>query len=462
MAMETITSDSSAWPAVGNPHPPPTEDPNPEWEMIAEEENENAASPSSIVILTSAAAPVASEALRKDFPKQGRPRSATIGGEAAAVANNNPKSFVRGASGKVEMTPSPRRTLRRSASTPDLMVTDNAHEVIVEDETDSDNEDEEDRGSSEDAELIEAEQEEEMDDSAFLVEAGEDPEESFEVLSDKNIDSVEEDEEPVMIDEDSSGGEESATLVSTPSCGVSSWTMASSANPASTSAWGVKKSPSFADMVAKNIDDNGGQWGKDKVLTEANLLDSHRRHHLRVRTKPKLVVTKDNGNGGAPGGGRMMKHAHSTGDLSKMLHKVEGGHESVGRSPRRVRKQLSAMMEEDDEGADFVIGRGSGNNCGGGGGGGDGGGGVMGDTDAMDYYQRKEHGSKSTSNKKKERPDEAKRREISVYKRDMQRKKQMEASGAGGGQKGSGEDSGKKKKKKNDKGFGGKKERRRL
>lgn len=390
--------------------------------------------------------------------QKGRPRSATIGGEAALCL----KTFTRATIAEVPHIANPRRTLRRCASTPDLMMGDSAHEVIVEDESDTE---EDDSSGSDDVELIEGEESVDL-------------EESFEVLSDKNQEAAEGEDEPVMIDEDSNascddtgGEEESATLVSAPSVGTSSWTMASSTIPSpskpTTSVWGMKKTLSFKDMLAKNIDDaaGSGEFGKDKVMTEAKLRDSHRRHHLRVRTKPKFVVADD-----APDGNqkKMMKHAHSTGDLTKILSAVEEGHESSfgnGRRNRRVKKQLSAMMEEDDEEGDFIIGRGSGHNGGsssGGGGGGGGGGEVFGDTDAMDYYQRKDHGMRSTSNKKKERPDEAKRREIIMHKKDMQRKKQALAEkqkGSGGNDK-SPTKSGKKKK--NDKGFGGKKERRRL
>lgn len=435
--------------------------PEDQWEMIADDQEEenhavNANVDDHVFIMTGAASTEA--VVHKS--ECGRPRSATIGGDApdlvlvsrssTAGRRNDSRMDLSGSS-----TTSSKRVLRRCASTPDLLVGDNAHEVIVEDESDEESDDG-DECSEEDAELIEAANEEDVE--AEL-------EESFEVLSDKNREDPavtdggdEVEEEPVMIveDNDSAGGEEeSATLVSTPSMGTStSWTMASPPRVPSAGVWGMKKSPSFKDMLAKNIGggDSAGVFGKDKAITEARLRDSHRRHHLRVRTKPKLVITVD------PAGRKTMKHAHSTGDLNKMLTAVEEGHESSlgqgGRNRRTMRKQLSAMMEEDEMEGDFVIGRGSG-------GGTDGGGRVevMGDTDAMDYYHRKEQGSRSTSNKKKERPDEAKRREIIMHKKEMQRKKQQ-LSQKGGGDNDAG--GGGKKKKKNDKGFGGKKERRRL
>eukprot|EP00584_Thalassiosira_punctigera_P003006 CAMPEP_0172538200 /NCGR_PEP_ID=MMETSP1067-20121228/9647_1 /TAXON_ID=265564 ORGANISM="Thalassiosira punctigera, Strain Tpunct2005C2" /NCGR_SAMPLE_ID=MMETSP1067 /ASSEMBLY_ACC=CAM_ASM_000444 /LENGTH=477 /DNA_ID=CAMNT_0013323655 /DNA_START=294 /DNA_END=1730 /DNA_ORIENTATION=- len=477
MATQTIMT-SDAWPALGNPAPPMSEDPNPEWEMIAEEEGENNAVGNVVILPDIGAAEVAKNDL---FKNRGRQRSATIGhahdvvDAGAAIVASPVEGFHRTAT--VESVPSGgssvgrgrHRTLRRCASTPDLVVSDNAHELIVEDESDS----EDQSSAEEDAELITNEQleDEELVDSDDL-------NESFEVLSDKNQEAADEAEEEEEGEEDNdftiAGEEESATLVSAPSVGTSSWTMASSAVPAVTptkSVWGMKKSPSFKDMLAKNIDSSSpGEWGKDKALTEANLRDSHRRHRLRVRTKPKFVVVAGEdgakGNNGGIGGvgPGMMKHANSTGDLTKMLTAVEGGHESAGYgrgrggSGRRVKKQLSNLMEEDEEG-DFVIGRGSG---GGGGGCAGGGGEVLGETDAADYYRRKEQGQRSASNKKKQRPDEAKRKEISMYKKDVQRKKQAAAASGKGGGDAAAEGGGGKKKKKNDRGFGGKKERRRL
>ena len=458
MVTESMISDNTTWPVLGSPAPPIStispDDPNPEWEMITENENETTTTAAAddnhrVVIFPSA---TATEAVRGSDVIRGRPRSATIGGEAV----DGHTESVGGSSTSGSKLSSPRRKLRRCASTPDLMIHDNSHEIIVEDE--SDTEEEEDQSSGEDGELIEADEFEDEDEEALVVD-GNQFEESFEVLSDRKEEAEEaEEDEPVMIDEDNSalGEEESATLVSTPSVGTASWTMASSTIPSTTtSVWGMKKSPSFKEILAKNIDIDNTNWGEDKALTEAKLRDAHRRHHLRVRTKPKFVIS----DGGSSK--KMMKHANSTGDLTSMLTAVEEGHESNGhgRSPRRVKKQLSAMMEEEDEGADFIIGRGngSGNSGGGGGGGGE----ILGDTDAMDYYHRKAQGSKSTSNKKKERPDEAKRREISMHKKEAQRKKQAESQKGGGG-KSSEAAGGGGKKKKNDKGFGGKKERRRL
>jgi len=439
MTAETMTSDKS-WPALGNPQPPITslspEDPNPEWEMIAEVENENTLDNNRVVIMSTSN----TTGKNKNVVK-GRPRSATIGGEAAtdaAVVVAAPRSTTSSKSSSNRP-----RTLRRCASTPDLLMGDSAHEVIVEDESDSEDQSE----SEEDAEFITAD------------------DESFEVLSDKHQEAMDdedeeedcEDNEDYTTNNNEEEEEESATLVSTPSIGTSSWTMASTpVTP--TSVWGMKKSPSFKDILAKNMDSTT-EWGKDKAVTEAKLRDSHRRHHLRVRTKPKFIVVTDaNGTTGNSGGPTMMKHAHSTGDLTNMLTAVEGGHESSSFGPRggrngrsrAVKKQLSAMMEEEEDG-DFGYG---------GGGGGGGGGDVEGDTDAMDYYHRKDHGVRSTSNKKKERPDEAKRREIIMHKKDMQRKKQAESQQGGG--TAAEEGGGKKKKKKNEKGFGGKKERRRT
>lgn len=404
MATETLTSAAAAaWPALGNPPPGmslPTDENPEQWEMISEQD-ENV-----VYVLPDSPASDAVEVM------SGRPRSATVGGpgDVVVLKRNSKRTASFG---------TVRSLIRRCSSTPDLMVADNAHDIIVEDESD---------GSSEDAEFVDA--------GAF-------PrlEESFEVVKDGRADESEEIEgEHVMIDEDSKG-DDSATLVSTPSVGTSSWTMASPSG----GAWGpvtgagMNKTPSFAEMLARNIPNGQGEWGKNKEETEARLRDSHRKHRIRVRTKPKFIVT--DGGSGAQG---VLKHAHSTGDLNNLASRSAFGR---GRG-RCLGKQLSAMTEEDEEG-DFVIRRGTGKAACSGGGCGD----ILGETDAIDYYSRKEKGGRSTRVKKKERPDEAKRREISVKKKDMQRKMQAE-KGLGGGTCGG--------KKKPAKSFGGKKERRRL
>ncbi|KAL3798445.1 hypothetical protein ACHAW5_007397 [Stephanodiscus triporus] len=359
-------------------------------------------------------------------------------------------------------------------STPDLVVCDDAHEVIAEDESDSEDtttaHGEEEGGG--DGRTTGGENDDHDSDhdhdheDAELVDVGEDgggvsnDDElggSFEVLEDEdNDDDGERDDDFTEV----------PTPASTSSVGASSWTMASSSSSdpprprgggGGGGAWGTNAGPSFKDVLSRNI---------DRAATEARLRDPNRhRHHMRVRTKPKFVVVvdDDDGVGGGPAAGGengMMKHAHSTGDLTRMLRAVGEGHESSfgqGGRNRRVKKQLRAMMEEDDDG-DFVIGRGAGGGNGGGGGGGEEGA-IVGDTDAMDYYHRKELGSRSTLNKKKERPDEAKRREIIMYKKELQKKKQTE--GQRGGNVGAAA-GGEKKKKKNEKGVGGKKERRRI
>jgi hypothetical protein len=367
-----------------------------------------------------------------------------------------------------------KRPLRRCVSTPDLLMSDNAHEVIVEDES---NEDASITASSSGGDV-----EEEEDEGLG---------ESFEVLSENDDEVLAGDNSGEVIGHDEDDGsdahrcdEESATFVSTPSMDTSAaWTMTSEVPSATatfttSSVWGgMKKSPSFAEMLSKNINhdssssnnnninnngicDGGGGWGSDKAKTEAMLRDSHRRHHLRVKTKPKFIVTDDVGSStGCGGGGKStLTHAHSTGDLTQMLVGAEQERtRTFGQGRTRVtRKQLSDLMEEDDEG-DFIIGRGAG---GGGGGEGISDGDVLGETDAMDYYHRKDKGSKGTSNKKKIRPDEAKRKEISMYKKDLQRQKQAESQKGSGGS--ATNDKAAPGKKKNEKGFGGKKERRRL
>ncbi len=476
-------NDSTNWPVLGNPIPLPldatssTEDGDPsrplEWEMIAKEEEENenenivgSTAPNTIptTIYNNSSGNndcvVVIRGSSSNSKKEQRPRSATIGGEAAAAAANarlasTNKSSSFGCEKKILRAASfPSSTLRRCASTPDLVVCDSAHEMIVEDESDSedydgdgDYEGEQDivRSGSE-VELVVKEDEEESDELL---------EESFEVLSEQHHEDADvvEDNELFMIgvDDDFTNDDvESATLVSTPSVGTSSWTVSSSVVPKTTptSGWGMTKSPSFKDvLLAKSGADgacDAGVFGKDRALTEAKLRDPHRHHHLRVRTKPKFIVADDEKSSDR----KMIRHANSTGDLTRMLSNVEEGHESsVGQGGRNRR---SKNMMEEDEDADFVIGRGSDGNR-------DGavrGSGALGETDAMDYYQRKEHGSRSISNKKKERPDEAKRREIIMYKKEVQRRQN------GVNQKTSA--IGDMKKKKNEKGVGGKKERRRL
>jgi len=514
MATDTLHTNNSAWPQVGNPPPnamSPT-DPNPEWEMVADDNtadntvdgsdggdckptadnntNTNSTNKEHVVILP---ADIGSSIKSNKNKIKGRPRSATIGGGQASSLitpnNKTTQNVVPPPAGDTSISSSDlssrtkRRVLRRCASTPDLVMSDKDHEVIVEDESDDDDDD----STTSSGEQVE-------DNDGALGE-------SFEVVSDNEEDEEGENEtsssddqdegtdEPslFMIDDEDTDihrcDEESATLVSTPSMDTSTaWTMASAVPSTATtstgSVWGMKKSPSFAEMLAKNIDStdsssnnntttfNTGSWGSDKTKTEAMLRDSHRKHHLRVKTKPKFIVTEDHHLGGGKAT-KTLKHAHSTGDLSQMLVGAEQertrmfGQKGGGRK-RMTKKQFSDIMEEDEEG-DYVIGRGSGSGggCGGGGGGmGDGDVDVLGDTDAMDFYHRKDKGSRGASNKKKLRPDEAKRKDIIMHKKDLQRKQQAESQKANdGGSKDKGTPG--KKKKKNEKGFGGKKERRR-
>lgn len=442
MPVETMASNS-AWPSLseshGNVRAESTNNTNNEWEMIAEHEEDNINNPNNphVVIL-----PINRKvSSSKDI--NGRPRSATVGGEGAvtAAANRSDKNFKvcgsfdnlsKGSDLKVGRS----RSLRRCASTPDLLMSDNDHEVIVEDESDEDGDELEFISSDEsDSYGEESVENETVEEDVVRVKSyeGDDNEDSFEVVSEKDRDGQTLGSEPLIIDEDVSMDNTSA------------WTFPSASNVPSqvvTGAWGSKSAPSFKEILAKNAD-KPMSWGSDKQKTEAMLRDSHRRHHLRVRTKPKIIVAQD-----VKGPG--MKHALSTGDLTKMMEMAEQEHKRAGRA--RMRKQFSDLMEEDE--GDFIIGRGSGD------GGGLGGGDsdmitseVLGDTDAMDYYHRKDKGSQSTHNKKKERPDEAKRKEISMYKKEVQREKQQLGNKGGGGGK---------KKKKEKPGFGGKKERRRL
>ena len=339
-----MTSESS-WPAVGTPVPMNNINPNenPGWEILQDEGNaESQANVNHVVILSG---DTSTEAAVRTTSNGRRPRSATIGGEAAVIelaGNGNDSSSTT--SGDIGMRNnsssssklllpkgSPRRKLRRCASTPDLLVSDNAHEVIVEDESDSDDNEDDD-----DVELLDL-----CEDSCS---GDEQQEESFEIVDQDNTvdegEEVDSDDELIMIDDIEDNefkDEESATLVSSPSVGTSSWTMASSAAPSTTgNVWGgggMHKSPSFKDILAKNIErtaTTSGVFGEDKAATEAKLRDSHRRHHLRVRTKPKFIVVSSDDGGSPSGAKKMMKHAHSTGDLSQLLSSVSSGHESSG------------------------------------------------------------------------------------------------------------------------------------
>ncbi|KAL3790296.1 hypothetical protein HJC23_002922 [Cyclotella cryptica] len=444
MPVETMISNT-AWPTLNESHGnviPAVESTNGntngnEWEMVADTEEADVlhANTDHIVILPTG-----------DIPKEakGRPRSATVGGEGAAVSGRSNRvlkesgSFNSSSKGSDPFKVN-RRTLRRCASTPDLLVSDNDHEVIVEDESDEEEDEEMDVISSDECDFCEDEDEDSVEDETVeegvvrlqKTQEGGNGDDSFEVVSAKTNGCETEDigSEPVMVDEDASMDTSAWTLTSA----------ATGANPVTASVWGGKNTPSFKDILSKNVDKTMS-WGNDKAQTEAMLRDSHRRHHLRVRTKPKFVVADDGNHGG-----KVMKHAHSTGDLTKMMQVAERTHQRA--FGRGMKKQFSALVEEEDE-KDLIIGNG------GGGGSRSGGGGmgaaeVMGDTDAMDYYHQKEKGSQSTINKKKERPDEMKRKEISMYKKELQKEKQQLKSGEGA------------KKKKNEKGFGGKKERQR-
>lgn len=386
-----------------------------------------------------------------------RPRSYTVGGGGDEIkAATNTTFFHRAASGPIRgfMTTvgaslfPKRRTslLRKCSSTPDLLICDDDHDIVIDDISD-DSEDEE-TSEEEDAELVEH--------------GGGDynNNESFEVLSTKAMNEEEEDEfTKVGVEEDDDYSEIAPPSINTSSCWSLTSTLLPHPSSAASVAWGSTASgPTFKEVLLARQRINSsdeGEFGKDKAMTEAKLLDPNRRnHHLRIRIKPKLVVVDDDGS--ISPGTKTMKHAHSTGDLSKMLHVVGEGHESsFGQGRRRVKKkQMRLTIMEEDDNCDFVIGRGSGGGIADGGGGGT----VIGDTDAIDYYQRKEHGSKSTVNKKKERPDEAKRREIIMYKKGMQRLKQAESLK---GQQVESSSTKEMKKTKNDKGVRGKKDKRR-
>ncbi|KAL7462938.1 hypothetical protein ACHAXS_003311 [Conticribra weissflogii] len=471
---------------------------NPEqWEMIADDVVEEITSSKTTkhFVFMSESRPSSTASARGDKNMNvGRPRSATVGHEADKAntsnkggSDSNSGTLAKSNSSLSDVPRVNRRTLRRCASTPDL---GNDRDVIVEEESidseeNDDDDDDNDFGSydegSNDAEIVDADNDDEdckQEGDADYEDETVEYDESFEVLNDKadeagKPEGDEEDDEPVMVDEDDD--EEEGTMISTPSMDTSGWTMASpstvsnTAPAVKTSVWGGASAPSFKDILAKNT---GGQgeghhhhhhshkvdWGsREKV--QAMLHDSHRKHRLRVRTKPKLIVVEDAnaavGGAGRGPGGKMLKHAHSTGDLTMMLEDAEEERlRNFGQKGRR-RKQIDSVLEEEED-ADLFIGNGGGKGASGGGvGGGDSE--ILGDTDAMDYYHRKEKGSVSTSNKKKERPDEAKRKAISMHKKELQRKKQQEKAKNGGGNEGGG-----KKKKNNDKVFGGKKERRRL
>lgn len=490
--------DISSWPALvgstkDNIAPPRTEiscgeseDPhNPEWEMLVDDDDEivnvdtmtatvtssifddasfifpDAANNETLHMNTTATTPAPLAFVRhntRDSNKSNRgvegqrPRSYTVGGGGGVNEEKATNTFFhRAASGPIRgftttagatsLFPKQRTSLlRKCSSTPDLLICDDDHDIIIDDISD-DSEDEEETSEEEDAELVEH--------------GGEDNNnESFEVLSNKAMNEEDEFTEVRVEEEDDDYSEIAPPSINTSSCWSLTSTLLPHPSSAASVAWGCTTSgPTFKDVLLARQRFNSsdeGEFGKDKALTEAKLLDPNRRnHHLRIRIKPKLVVVGDDGGSSNSHGTKTMKHAHSTGGLSKMLHDVGEGHDSSfgqGGQNRRVKKKQSLTITEEDEICDFFIGRGSG-----------GGGTVIGESDAMDYYQRKEHGSKSAVNKKKERPDEAKRREIIMYKKNLQRLKQAESQK---GQKV--ESSSTKEMTKNDKGVGGKKEKRRL
>lgn len=383
--------------------------------------------------------------------RERRPRSKTMGGHGdVPVAEHKPPHRADTEPLTTRLTEDRKRswaTLRRSNSAPDLMGNEREVFILEEGETSEDS----DRSSDDEKDDMEVVEREELD------------EDSFEVLDEadngnhKKPEADEDDEEePVMLDEDDaeySMGESatlvsnfsmgSATLVSAPPSVASTWGGASTGG-----AWG--SGPSFKDIVSKNAH----QQVADKTHLESMLKDSHRKHRLRVRVKPMLVVQD------TPKPKSLSLHsAHSTGDLMGLAEVEKERKHTFGKRGRRMGRDgmgFGALHEEED---DY--------------GGGGGGGGfaspdpgdecqVVGDTDAMDYYHRKEKGSNSTVNKKKERPDEAKRREIIMNKKDMQRKLNAEREKSSGGADGAAAGGGGGKKKKNEKGFGGKKDRKKL
>ena len=103
MATDTLPTNSSAWPQVGNPPPnalSPT-DPNPEWEMVADDTtNNNTANSGSdvktntndndhVVILPADIETSIKSSSNKNKIK-GRPRSATIGGSTCGQIISTP------------------------------------------------------------------------------------------------------------------------------------------------------------------------------------------------------------------------------------------------------------------------------------------------------------------------------------------------------------------------------------
>jgi hypothetical protein len=219
MPVETMTSNT-IWPSLneshGNSIPESSNTSNNEWEMIAENEEEINGNNRHVVIL-----PTDGNISSKD--SKGRPRSATVGGEGAVIVAEPTRVLKEcgsfGDSTKGSVVPKVcRRSLRRCASTPDLLVSDNDHEIIVEDESDEE-EDEDDVETSDDGDLIEedesVEDESVEDDTVeddvvnLKTQGAENADDSFEVVSQRNDDS-----DAILIDEDTSMGTSSWTLPS--------------------------------------------------------------------------------------------------------------------------------------------------------------------------------------------------------------------------------------------------------
>lgn len=182
---------------------------------------------------------------------------------------------------------------------------------------------------------------------------------------------------------------------------------------------GVRRSPSFAEMVKVSAEASAEEEAKKAAHLEATAerLKKEREARRKARARHmKLVVTP------------IKRCTKSTGDLQSLsrIHETSEHDDAMGGGGGGGFGDIAEHHEDE----------------------------VLGDTDAMDFYHRKAKGVQNRASGKMIRPDEAKRKEISVHKKDVQREKQQAAQGKGGGgkKKGGGEKTPNK----------GKKERRRL
>lgn len=143
---------------------------------------------------------------------------------------------------------------------------------------------------------------------------------------------------------------------------------------------GIKKVPSFKDIIMLNAQAREEEESRKKEMLKQN--EATRRQQAaqrRKNSKPKLVISP------------IRRCAKSTGDLRSMIIVEEEEYGGSGGGGG------GCTIHEDD---------------------------VLGETDASEYYNRKHKGNSSRQNGKKLRPDEAKRKDFIIHKKNAQRKAQ--------------------------------------